>query len=120
MEKSERTIKAIHTYLDIVNSWLDETDGRLGELNTTKRQLLGRDEVDTDGLPTGQEVDGVDKSEVQKPGEEETLKVEKPGEEREQELSEDEKEHLRDEIRKIKENVKVSWFSSYFSLARNV
>ena len=39
MEKSNRTIKAIHNYMDVVNNWLDDTDGKLDKVDSSKNEL---------------------------------------------------------------------------------
>jgi hypothetical protein len=39
MEKSNRTIKAIYSYMDIVSNWLDDTDGKLKKIDSTSDQL---------------------------------------------------------------------------------
>lgn len=39
VEKANRTLNAIYSYMDVVSAWLDDTDGRLNDVDSTKDQL---------------------------------------------------------------------------------
>ena len=98
MEKSERTIQAIYTYIEVINNWLDETDGSLVDLDTSKHQLDGPREMDA-SFRTTHSIDGGEESK------EEEGEGGKTGDESKQELIE--KERLQEELRTIGASLKV-------------
>jgi TATA-binding protein-associated factor Taf7 len=111
MEKSNRTIKAIYSYMDIVSNWLDDTDGKLKKIDSTSDQLRH-----VSGSPFSfsgdHSVDGTPKKEPEDEVKEDEQAEEKTGEESEdteqpERLSADEKEELRDTIEQMKDDIKV-------------
>ena len=123
MEKSNRTIKAIYSYMDIVSNWLDDTDGKLKKIDSTSDQLRH-----VSGSPFSfsgdHSVDGTPKKEPEDEVKEDEQAEEKTGEESEdteqpEGLSADEKEELRDTIEQMKDDIKVcgrNVFTSYICI----
>lgn len=103
--------------MDIVNNWLDETDGKLSEVDT-KTDELHR----VSASPLGFEDHSVDGSPEKEPGDE-NGDEEKTGEEiedteRPKGLSEDEKEELRVTIQRIKDDLKANSNVKHLNEAR--
>lgn len=110
MEKSNRTIKAIHNYMDVVNNWLDDTDGKLNKVDSNNELR----NVTLSALPSAEDiVDGGSKEEpVDETKEDDEQPADKTGDESEdieasKTLSEDEKEQLQDTIEQMKIDIKV-------------
>lgn len=120
MEKSNRTIKAIYAYMDIVNNWLDDTDGKLNEVETKVGELHR-----VTASPVSIEGHSVDGSPVKEPGDEtkddgdEGKTREEPEDTEGREgLSEDEKEDLRITIQRIKDDLKANSNVKHLNQAR--
>ena len=123
MEKSNRTIKAVYSYMDIVSNWLDDTDGKLKKIDSTSDQLRH-----VSGSPFrfsgDHSVDGTPKKEPEDEVKENEQAEEKTGEESEdteqpEGLSADVKEELRGTIEQMKDDIKVccrNVFTSYISI----
>ncbi|XP_028414728.1 nuclear anchorage protein 1-like isoform X2 [Dendronephthya gigantea] len=110
IEKSNRTIKAIYSYMDIVSNWLDDTDGKLNEVDSTKDQL--RPACVSPLSHARHSVDGAfAKEPEEEPREDEEQKV-KTGDEADEDttgskgLSEDEREQLQSNMEHIKDDIK--------------
>ena len=112
MEKSNRTIKAIHNYMDVVNNWLDDTDGKLNKVDSSKDEL--RNVIPLSALPSAEHsVDGGSKEEpVDQTKEDDEQPADKTWDafediEASKTLSEDEKEQLQDTIEQMTIDIKV-------------
>ena len=109
MEKSNRTIKAIHNYMDVVNNWLDDTDGKLDKVDSSKNELRNATlsplavsgEHSVDGVPEKGPEDEA------KEGDEQAAEKTEEDTEGPKKLSEDEREQLQYSIEQIEIDIKV-------------
>jgi hypothetical protein len=113
MEKSNRTIEAIYSYMDVVSNWLDDTDGKLGKVDSKNEQLHpGEHSVDGSSEKASGDELKEDEQEEAKTGDE-------SGDTREpKSLTEDEKEEIRDSIERIKDDIKVGVFHKITSVCK--